>query len=95
MQSYELDFLLGDFSLCCHLRFPENLSRDGETTSFFTGEVRSDEIAISAAKVVDTICAILTDVNPTVGIRDFVDDIHNAFNLQAHWPQWSTAQSKL
>lgn len=39
-------------------------------------EVRSNWSAISAAQVVDVICAVLSDVDPPVRVHDLVDDLH-------------------
>lgn len=76
MKHYEFDLLLGHFRLGCRLRFPEDISRDCETLSLFASEVRRDEIAVGAAKVVDVVCAILTDVDLAIRVRDHIYDIH-------------------
>ena len=67
--------------MCSSLRFPENLSYDGETASLLSGEIFRDQITVRATEVVDAVGPILADVNLAIGIGDLVDDVHRRIRI--------------
>jgi hypothetical protein len=58
------------------LGFPDNLLADSEVPALVSREIPGNQTLIGAAEIVDTVSQILANVNLSIRIGDFVDDLH-------------------
>jgi hypothetical protein len=62
----ESDFLAENLAIVCGIwKLQEYFFSDSEVLSLLPGKVLFDELAVSTSKVVDSVGAVLTDVNLT------------------------------
>lgn len=55
--------------------FPEDLFADAEISEFVPGEVLADQVGVDAAEVCRSVRQVTADVDLSVGIRNFINDL--------------------
>ena len=72
----ELDFFTIDLGISGRFGLPKNFLPNREVATLFTREVPRDQRAAGATEIVDAVRHVLSDVNFTVRVGDFVDNFH-------------------